>query len=109
MNLDSWKSQMRKGAAEFAVLSVLRDGELYGVELVSRLTGADSVGLSEGTVYPLLRRLQADGRLNARWEVTDSAPPRKYYSLTKSGRDAADGMAVFWNEFAAQLNLLVRA
>jgi PadR family transcriptional regulator PadR len=109
MNLESWKSQMRKGAAEFAVLSALREGELYGVELVARLTGADSVGLSEGTVYPLLRRLQSDGRLNARWEVNDNAPPRKYYSLTKTGREAVEGMAAFWNEFEAQLNLIVRA
>lgn len=109
MNLDSWKSQMRKGAAEFAVLSVLREGELYGVELVARLTGADSVGLSEGTVYPLLRRLQSDGRLQARWEVNDNAPPRKYYSLTPTGHTAVQGMAAFWGEFEAQLNLIVRA
>ncbi|MGY6532043.1 PadR family transcriptional regulator [Glycocaulis sp.] len=108
MNLDSWKSQMRKGAAEFAVLSALRDGELYGVELVRRLTGADGVGLSEGTVYPLLRRLQADGRLAARWETSDTAPPRKYYSLTPAGRKAADGMLTFWRQFQTQLNAIVR-
>ena len=109
MNLESWKSQMRKGAAEFAVLSALRGGELYGVELVARLTGADSVGLSEGTVYPLLRRLQSDGRLKALWEVNDNGPPRKYYSLPTSGRTALEGMAAFWNKFDAQLNLIVRA
>lgn len=99
---------MRKGAAEFAVLSALRGGELYGVELVARLTGAGSVGLSEGTVYPLLRRLQSDGRLHARWDDNDNGPPRKYYSLTRSGRDAVEGMAAFWSEFEAQLNLIVR-
>lgn len=109
MNLDSWKSQMRKGAAEFAVLSALRDGELYGVELVGRLTGADGVGLSEGTVYPLLRRLQSEGRLAARWETSDTAPPRKYYSLTPEGVRAVKGMLAFWDEFQSQLNAIVRS
>lgn len=104
MNLDRWKSQMRKGAAELAVLSALAEGELYGVEILDRMKGAEGLGLSDGTIYPLLKRLETEGRIEARWQPTVTGPPRKYYSLTAEGRSAVDAMSAFWIEFRRQLD-----
>jgi PadR family transcriptional regulator PadR len=107
MELDRWKSQMRKGAAELAVLSVLDGNELYGIEILDRLSGAEGLGLSDGTIYPLLKRMQTEGRIAARWEPSVTGPPRKYYRLTQSGRDALALMADFWAQFQQQMNTIV--
>jgi len=106
LDIEGWKAQLRKGAAEFAVLSLLGRTEMYGIELLDALSGADGLGISDGTIYPLLKRLQLEGRIQARWEPSVTGPPRKYYSLTSEGRLAMTAMSRAWNEFRFQLDRL---
>lgn len=91
---DNWKTQVRKGYLELCLLSVLRArGRLCGVDLLGILT---EVGLEtgEGTLYPLLNRLSAEGWLEAQWETPSGrGHPKKYYRLTPSGRSLAESMA----------------
>ncbi len=77
-------SQMRRGILEYCIVSVLADHEIYTAELIDRLKSAKLL-VTEGTLYPLLSRLQKAGLLQYRWEESESGPPRKYYSLTKEG------------------------
>ncbi|KPP82163.1 MAG: PadR family transcriptional regulator [Oceanicaulis sp. HLUCCA04] len=107
LDIEGWKTQLRKGAAEFAVLSLLGRTEMYGIELLDSLSGADGLGISDGTIYPLLKRLQSEGRIQARWEPSVTGPPRKYYSLTPEGRLAMAAMNRAWSEFRLQLDRLV--
>src|SRR5215210_8489950 len=87
VELTAWKSQLRKGAAELAVLATLDREESYGLELLERLQAVGGLELSEGSIYPLLNRLQKDGKIQGRWvEDPDAAHPRKYYALTAEGR-----------------------
>ena len=70
-----------------AILAALRDGHQHGFDIM------DALGLPSGTVYPALRRMEEAGLVDSRWEPTESArrearPPRKYYALTRSGREA---------------------
>ena len=85
MDLKQWHSQLRKGSTELVVLALLAAGELYGSELLDK---ARSLGdlLTEGALYPLLNRLEREGKLVARWSATGSGGhPRKYYRLTPTG------------------------
>jgi PadR family transcriptional regulator PadR len=107
MDIEGWKAQLRKGAAEFAVLSLLGRKEMYGIELLDALSGAAGLGISDGTIYPLLKRLQSEGRIQARWEPSVTGPPRKYYSLTSEGSVAMAAMGQAWAEFRLQLDRLV--
>src|ERR687895_1115061 len=87
MELNAWKSQLRKGAAELAVLATLDRGETYGLDLLEQIRAAGGLELSEGSIYPLLNRLQKEGKIRGRWvQDPDAAHPRKYYGLTRDGR-----------------------
>jgi PadR family transcriptional regulator PadR len=84
--LDNWKTQIRKGYLELCLLLLIqRHKRLYGFELLEKLAQAD-LPLKEGTLYPLLNRMTADGTLHAVWETENlKGHPRKFYSLTKEG------------------------
>ena len=65
--LTAWKSQLRKGAAELAVLSLLGHRESYGLEILNALSRGSSFEVSEGSIYPLLKRLETSGKIRSRW------------------------------------------
>lgn len=83
-------TQLRKGILELAVMGVLYHGRHYGYSLVRVLTESGSISLKEGTVYPILARLDRDGLVRAEWMQSDQGPPRKYYELTIPGRQLFD-------------------
>ena len=92
-------TQMRRGALEYCVLALLRDGERYGFELVRRLAEADGLVTSEGTVYPLLSRLRRDGVVETTWRESSTGPPRRYYRLTRTGHMALKVFTEEWRRF----------
>ena len=91
-------AQLRRGVAEFCLLAVLTEDERYGFDLVRTLSDAGLVA-GEGTVYPLLARLARDGYVTTTWRESPSGPPRKYYAVTASGRDALGQFAREWRQF----------
>jgi PadR family transcriptional regulator PadR len=105
--VERWEVQVRKGVLEFAVLAALWSGRLYGLELIRRLETDARLAVAEGTLYPLLSRLRADGQLTAEWVEADAGHPRKYYTLTPEGRRRARQMARFWREFTSNLDRLL--
>lgn len=96
MDLTAWKAQLRRGIAEFAVLGCLEHGEAYGLLILETLV-TKGVDLSEGSIYPLLTRLQKDGKIESRWVEDEGAShPRKYYRLTVEGRAMLARMKDAW-------------
>lgn len=85
MDIENAKAQMRKGVLEFCILSVLNRGEKYPSDILEELKEAKLL-VVEGTLYPLLTRLKNDEILSYRWEESTSGPPRKYFTLTESGK-----------------------
>lgn len=79
-------TQLRKGILELAVMGVLYHERHYGYSLVRVLTQDGSISLKEGTVYPILARLDRDGLVRSEWVESVQGPPRKYYELTAAGR-----------------------
>ena len=78
-------SQYKKGVLELCVLSLLRGRDRYGYEISEYLS--QHIDIADGTVYPLLRKLKADGLLTTYLQEESGGPPRKYYKLTELGRD----------------------
>jgi len=105
-SLDRWEIQLRKGGLGLAVLASLWRDRAYGLEILRRL---EEVGLSvpEGTIYPLLSRLRAEGALSSEWVEAEAGHPRKYYSLTEDGRRQAADMARSWALFASGVEALL--
>jgi PadR family transcriptional regulator, regulatory protein PadR len=93
-------TQLRKGILELAVMGVLYHERHYGYSLVRALTETGSISLKEGTIYPILARLDRDGLVRSEWVESDQGPPRKYYALTSSGRQLFD-------ELSKELDLLI--
>jgi len=104
---DKWEAQMRKGCLEMAVLASLWHGRLYGLEILRVLERDSSLVLAEGTIYPILNRLRAEGLVESQWVEAEAGHPRKYYELTQSGRDRATRMAETWTRFSAGLGYLI--
>lgn len=81
--------QLRKGFLAFCVLRVCSRSAKYTSDIISQLRGAELV-VVEGTIYPLLSRLQKDGLLMHEWQESEQGPPRKYYRTTDYGLEVAD-------------------
>ncbi len=109
MDLDRWKSQMLKGAAELAALASLAKAERYGLEILADLSDYAGLDISEGSVYPLLNRLQKEGKVTSQWRHPQgTAHPRKYYRLTREGRRFLARMSQTWLDFASRMDALLR-
>jgi PadR family transcriptional regulator PadR len=96
MNIENTKAQMRKGVLEYCILSILKDGEAYTSDILTRLKD-DKLLVVEGTIYPLLTRLKNAELLSYRWEESTSGPPRKYYALTQKGTLFLTELTTTWS------------
>jgi PadR family transcriptional regulator, regulatory protein PadR len=92
-------TQLRRGAVEYCVLALLRDGDRYGFDIVRALSEAGGLVTSEGTIYPLLTRLRRDEHVTTFWRESDSGPPRRYYRITDTGRAALATFTQDWARF----------
>ncbi len=106
MDLNAWQTQLRKGAVELVVLTMLARSEAYGLELLERVNAAGEM-ISEGNFYPLLTRLEKAGKVVARWDTESGVNPRKYYRLTDEGEALRAVMIERWGGFRAMMDRLV--
>ncbi|MEV0830012.1 PadR family transcriptional regulator [Nonomuraea rubra] len=93
------RRELARGTTELAVLSVLGVRRRYGYELmkVLRETGEGVLRVKEGTLYPLLHRLEDSGHIAATWEAEGRARPRKYYVITPEGRTYLATLRAEWS------------
>lgn len=88
------EGELRRGVLVLAVLAQLRDVQ-YGYSLRQALAGR-GLAIEEGTLYPLLRRLEKQGWLDSKWRIEDG-PPRRYYHLNKSGAAVLAELTDSWH------------
>jgi PadR family transcriptional regulator PadR len=108
-DLKKWSSQIRKGSLEMCLLGVLAHQPRYGFEIVQHLNDTSGLAVSEGTLYPLLNRLQNEGLIDAYWQESASGPPRKYYTLTATGRESFARMRDEWRRYADSVEAVLAA
>ena len=103
------RAQLLKGTTPLLVLTVLRDGELYGYEIAQRIREKSGGAFipSEGALYPALHALEADGALEASWRDSDRGPRRRYYKITKAGLGRLEAHAQEWASFSLAMGLAV--
>jgi PadR family transcriptional regulator PadR len=94
---ESIQTQLRKGVLELCVLTLLSRADSYGYEIASRLM--QEVGMGEGTIYPLMRRMQDDGLVSTYLVEAPGGPPRKYYRLTEYGKATLIAQREEWKNF----------
>jgi PadR family transcriptional regulator PadR len=98
--------QFKKGVMELVVLSLLSQRDYYGFELVSEIS--KDIDISEGTIYPLLKRLRDDGQLETYLTESASGAPRKYYCITPQGRENKQLLEQQWHAFARSVERILR-
>ncbi len=104
-----WSKEVKRGAVSLAVMALLSGGRAYGYELVKQLDEkASFLSLEQGTVYPILRRLEKRRLLAAEWDYTDPAKPKKYYTLTREGEKAVRMMSKIWRELSDGMDRIVK-
>lgn len=97
--------QLKKGVLELCVLSMLKRKDKYGYELIAEISR--SIKISEGTIYPLLRRLRNEGYVVTYLEESSEGPPRKYYRLTEKGESTRVEFRREWNEFTRGVSAII--
>jgi len=98
--------QFKKGVLELCALALLAKKNRYGYELVNEIS--KNISISEGTIYPLLRRLKNDGYVTTYLEESSEGAPRKYYQLTKSGKEMEKELKEEWLTFVKQVNSFIK-
>lgn len=100
---EKYERQMKKGVLDMLVLQLLTEERKYGYQLIMELRkkSGDVFCLKEGTLYPILYRLEDEGMVESRWaEAENRQIPRKYYLMTDKGRQALNEMYASWRQIA---------
>lgn len=100
------QSQLKRGTLELCVLSILWCGDCYGYELVNKIS--ECMQITEGTIYPLLKRLKDSGSIDSYIVESQEGPPRKYYNITDRGREIKIEQENEWYRFSGAINKLLK-
>lgn len=98
--------QFKKGVLNLCVLALLEQKDMYGYELVQAIS--TQIEISEGSVYPLLRRLTKDGLFTTYLMESTEGPPRKYYKITEQGIEQLNSLRNEWESFISGVNTLIQ-
>ncbi len=99
--------QLKKGVLGLCVLALLARADSYAYEIASRLS--DAIDMGEGTIYPLMRRMQSDGQVETYLVESTSGPSRKYYRLTPAGHAALAAQKTEWAAFVRAVEAILDA
>lgn len=98
-------AQFKKGVLELCVLTMISRKEYYGYELVEEISKVFEI--SEGTLYPILRRLTEEKYFETYLQESNEGPPRKYYRITSHGKESQIKLLAEWSEFNKQIEQLI--
>lgn len=105
-----YEQQMKKGVLEMLVLQLLTEKEKYGYQLICELKekSGGMFLLKEGTLYPILYRMEEDGLVVSRWsEPKGKEVSKKYYQLAEEGKDALEELRGLWQTFSGNVDAIL--
>ena len=102
------QTQMMKGILDGCLLSIIKGKECYGYEMAERLSEYGFGTISEGTIYPLLLRMQREGLVTSVRRESTAGPKRKYYSLTSKGQQALSDFLMRWDQLQKSVNAVIQ-
>jgi PadR family transcriptional regulator PadR len=97
---------MLKGTLEGCILKVISHNETYGYEISQQLKSYGFSEVAEGTIYPLLLRLEKSGLIEAQYRQSAVGPKRKYFTITQIGQNEIENFLCGWNELEKAVNKL---
>ncbi|MUK90506.1 PadR family transcriptional regulator [Ornithinibacillus sp. L9] len=106
MRIDKWELQLRKGIIELAIMLFVKHRALYGYQITKTLNDIPELKISEGSIYPILKRLESNRWLYSYWDEPESGPRRKYYQLTDKGWITLEKRLEIFNSSANIINSL---
>ena len=98
------RTQLMKGILEGCILKIIESRETYGYDIVSQLQDNGLTEVREGTLYPLLLRLEKKGLITATYKPSPLGPSRKYYTLTGEGHGYLNDFGTVWQEISISVN-----
>ena len=104
--MNTLNAQLKKGNLNLCVLALLSENDMYGFELVGKIS--EAIQISEGTIYPLLKRIKDLGYVTTYLKESSEGPPRKYYSITESGITEKERLITEWNEFIKGMKKIIK-
>ena len=105
-----YRRELLKGSTQTLLLSLLANEPMYGYQLVKEMDRRSSgyFRFKEGTLYPALHRLEAEGLIAGRWEASPTGQDRRYYHITAQGRASLASMLEEWHLFTRAVNLVAQ-
>ena len=103
----STTSQMLKGLLDGSLLALIAKGETYGYEIIEKLQAHNFAVVSEGSIYPVLMRLQKSNLVSTVMRKSPSGPKRKYYSITVEGEAELERFREHWNQLSGGVSSLL--
>ena len=101
-------TQMLKGILDSCLLAIINEGEVYGYELAEKLESYGFQQTSEGTIYPLLIRMQKEELVTTTLKKSTAGPRRKYYSLTSKGEEELQAFIERWNQLSRSVDQILQ-
>ncbi|MFI3230863.1 MAG: PadR family transcriptional regulator [bacterium] len=98
--------QFKKGALELVILLNLSKKDMYGYELVTEVSKV--IDITEGTIYPILKRLTNEKYFDTYLKESNEGPPRKYYHITTKGKDHTRNLKHEWLEFHTRVDNFIK-
>lgn len=101
--------ELKRGTIELVLLTLLEERERYGYEIVAAIESRSGgkLDVRDGTLYPVLYRLEEGGFVEPRWETQERGVPRKYYRITDGGKQESRRLRQEWREFAAGMDAIL--
>lgn len=98
--------EMMKGSIDLILLSIIATKDMYGYEMVQVLkqSSDEAYSMSEGTLYPALKRLEMQGAIESYWQEQENNRPRKYYHITEDGQKALQSKLRDWQQIHALIS-----
>jgi PadR family transcriptional regulator PadR len=101
------KSQLMRGTLEGCILKVISGKTTYGYEILEYLKNNGFSDIAEGTLYPLLLRLEKQGNISSELLPSPLGPRRKYFSITEKGKEYLKEFEHCWSELAASVGRII--
>lgn len=102
------KSQLLRGTLEGCIVKIIGDEETYGYEIISRLQDYGFDDVREGTIYPILVRLERKKIITSKYKESPLGPKRKYYFLTETGKEFLNEFQTVWNDVKESVDKVLK-
>lgn len=102
------RSQLNRGTLEGCIVKIISNEETYGYEIVTRLQDYGFIDVKEGTIYPILVRLEKKNIISSVYKESPLGPKRKYYFLTESGKEFLVEFIEVWNDVKGSVDRIFK-